>query len=161
MTEAAAFRATYSDWKLIRTRKVVQIVLEVPVELAGEAYNVLGGMPNSGEEIWCAVARLDLTGKESAEKTQPAPKDETVRARKPVAADKRLTQQAGICAGDPVFQEFLYEQNNISSKDEETTAMWIRGACGVESRAEIIPGTQAAKLWDEIYGEFLAWKLAA
>ena len=38
---AAAFRASYSDWKLIKTRSVVQIVFEVPLEAADEAYQVL------------------------------------------------------------------------------------------------------------------------
>ena len=53
-----AFQATYSDFKLVKTRKVVQIVLEVPLEAAGHAYNVLGGMPTFGNEQWFAVARL-------------------------------------------------------------------------------------------------------
>lgn len=53
-----AFSATYSDWKLIRTRKVVQIVLEVPIEAADHAYKVLGGMPNPASEIWVGVARF-------------------------------------------------------------------------------------------------------
>ena len=42
----------------LRTRKVVQIVLEVPVEEADAAYQVLGGMPNPAESFWCAVAGL-------------------------------------------------------------------------------------------------------
>lgn len=59
MTEPAAFSANYADWKVIKTRRVVQIVLEVPLEAAGHAYNVLGGMPNFGSEDWFAVARLN------------------------------------------------------------------------------------------------------
>jgi hypothetical protein len=59
MSEPAAFSASYADWKVIKTRRVVQIVLEVPLEAAGHAYNVLGGMPNFGGEEWFAVARLN------------------------------------------------------------------------------------------------------
>lgn len=58
MEKPAAFSASYSDWRVIKGRKVVQIVLEVPLEAADHAYNVLGGMPNFGSENWFAVARL-------------------------------------------------------------------------------------------------------
>jgi hypothetical protein len=58
---AAAFRATYSDWRLIKGRKVVQIVFELPLELSGSAYDALGGMPNTAAEVWCGIARLDVS----------------------------------------------------------------------------------------------------
>lgn len=58
MENPAAFSATYSDWKVLKTRQVVQIVLEVPLKAAGHAYNVLGGMPNFEAEQWVAVAPL-------------------------------------------------------------------------------------------------------
>ena len=57
--EPAAFSAAYSDWKLVRTRGCVQIVFEVPVEAAGHAYNVLGGMPRQDKSIYFGIARLD------------------------------------------------------------------------------------------------------
>ena len=58
MTTPAAFSASYSDWRIVKGRKVVQIVLEVPLEAAHHAYNVLGGMPSLGSEQWFAVARM-------------------------------------------------------------------------------------------------------
>ena len=58
MTDKATFSATYSDWKVVKTRCVVQIVFEVPLEAAGHAYNVLNGMPRFGKEEWFAIARL-------------------------------------------------------------------------------------------------------
>lgn len=59
MTKPAAFSAVYSDWKLIKTRGVVSISFEVPLEAAGHAYNVLHGMPNFAEELRFAIARLN------------------------------------------------------------------------------------------------------
>lgn len=59
MSEPAAFSASYSDWRIVKGRKVVQIIFEVPIEAAGHAYNVLGGMPNFGSEDWFAIARLN------------------------------------------------------------------------------------------------------
>jgi hypothetical protein len=54
----AVFQGTYSDWKLVKTRSVVQIVIEVPLEQAQHVYQVLGGMPQPGAEMPVAVARL-------------------------------------------------------------------------------------------------------
>jgi hypothetical protein len=54
-----AFRASYADWRVIKTRACIQVVFEVPIEQADQAYQVLGGMPMAANEIWCAVARLD------------------------------------------------------------------------------------------------------
>lgn len=59
MSEPAAFSATYSDWRVVKGRKVIQVVMEIPIEAAGHAYNVLGGMPKFGEENWFAIARLE------------------------------------------------------------------------------------------------------
>lgn len=61
MSEPAAFSATYSDLKVIRGRKVVQFIFEVPIEAAGHAYNVLGGMPSPMDEKWFAIARLKIS----------------------------------------------------------------------------------------------------
>jgi hypothetical protein len=58
MTEPAAFSAIYSDWKLIKTRGVVSISFEVPLEAAGHAHNVLHGMPSFAEDQWFAIARM-------------------------------------------------------------------------------------------------------
>lgn len=59
MTKPAAFSASYSDWRLVKGRKVIQIIFEVPVEAAGHAYNVLDGMPQFGSENWFAIARME------------------------------------------------------------------------------------------------------
>lgn len=99
-------------------------------------------------------------------KTQPAPAESPAtnaptRARRPVAIEKRLAQQAGIAGADPVFQRFLYEYEYAEGMDEEYAAAAIRRECGVKSRSEIIPGSQHAEAWDRLWSRFLAWKHAA
>ena len=59
MSKPLAFLATYTGWKLIKTRACVQIVFEVPLEKANEAYELLGGMPVAATENWFAIARLN------------------------------------------------------------------------------------------------------
>ncbi len=177
MSAPAAFQASYSDWKLIRTRKVVQIVLEVPVERADEAYSVLGGMPLSGEETWVGVARLKQEAKEVMPdtKSRPHPRTDTApvladpppvtlaRAYHPVSPDKRLCQRAAILCNDKQFQAWLKETNaawNIMNLGtaEQKAAELIRVYCEVKSRRDIVPGTQAAQLFDCMLNDYTAWQ---
>jgi len=58
MTAPAAFKATFSDFRLVKGRKVAQIVVEVPIEEADNALKALGGIPRPDLERWVAVARL-------------------------------------------------------------------------------------------------------
>lgn len=57
MTAPAAFKATF-DFRLVKGRKVAQIVVEVPIEEADNALKALGGIPRPDLERWVAVARL-------------------------------------------------------------------------------------------------------
>ena len=169
---AAAFSATFCDWKLIKGRKVVAIIFEIPLEGADVAYQALGGMPDPGKSVWCAIARLNSEPKESevmpAERQThsrppemtPVSVDKPARARKPVAAEKRLAQQAGICCADPVFWRFLFEQRYLAdlAQSEENVADYIRIYCAVQSRSEIIPGSKAGRDWERLHNRFLAWR---
>jgi hypothetical protein len=163
---AAAFQATYSDFKLIRSRKCVQIVLEVPLEKSNEALTALGGMPDPAEEKWCAIAMLDLkaikqsvgdaghvasagNGKDKA----PSP---TV-SRHPVALDKKLAQRAGIMCSDPAFHRYLAEVGKLSDVNEEEAAAYVRTLCGVQSRSEIRPGTPAADKFSFLLSSYTLW----
>lgn len=165
---AAALAACYSDWKLVKTRSVVQIIFEIPLEAEGDAHDILGGMPQPGKEVWCAIARLK-NGKDgeahvnstSAIDTAPASVDAPVRARKPVASEKRFAQQAGICCADPVFQTFLYEHDMVIEKSEDCAVTAVYLICGVASRKDIVPGSAAATAWDQLYSKFTAWRIAA
>ena len=52
-----AFRAEYSGAKFIMTRKVLQIQLELPMEHAAQAFDLLG-YPDPNKSQWVAVALL-------------------------------------------------------------------------------------------------------
>src|SRR5260370_770059 len=57
MTANAVVSATYSDFKIVRTRSVAQIVLELPIEQA-QGFVDAFGLPIPGSEIHVAIARL-------------------------------------------------------------------------------------------------------
>ena len=169
MSEAAAFEATYSDFRLVKGRKVVQFVFEVPIELADKAYSVLGGMPNPAAEVWVGVARLDLKVRNLEEHPHSTMQRKAVEGRpaldtNPARALNRYAQRAGILCNDPRFQGFLIDRyggddlamliNPIMRR--EWTAQKVRQLCEVGSRAEILPNTPAANRLDILESAYLA-----
>lgn len=140
MNGKMAFRAAYADWKLIKTRGVVSISFEVPLNESHLAYEALGGMPVAAKEIWCAVARLharpqdgsaNLAGgiapnvggdhevikkaTRQAVSVKGASSDEPEpgcsRPREKTAwRDMRLANQAGMLCAEVPFQRFLSER---------------------------------------------------
>jgi hypothetical protein len=157
---ASSFLATYSDFRLIKGRKVCQFVFEVPLEGANTAYEVLGGMPNPAAECWCAIARLD-PHKVGGVATTPrdAGRDRT-SALSPddPPASHRLTTRAVMLCKDPLFCKFLEEHSGMKAVIEEEAAVYIRTHCGVTSRSEIKPGSAAAAKLDFIESAFICWR---
>ena len=58
MIDPAVIAACFSDFRLVKGRKVYQIVCEVPMERANAALAALGGLPNPHYERWVAIAPL-------------------------------------------------------------------------------------------------------
>lgn len=129
MKDAAAFRASYSDWKPIKTRRVIQIVFEVPWENHDEAYQALGGMPDPGSERWFAIARLQ----------EPAKPKPLIEQHKPWS-EYSPAEQAGILCNDETFQRYLKQMFPENWKilnegtDADRAAEIVRWRCGVSSR---------------------------
>lgn len=156
MKDAAAFKATYSDLKLIKGRKVVQLVFEVPLEGADEAYSVLGGMPNPAAEVWCAIARLNISG-DAETREADSVRVESGAASRP----NRFVVQCAIVCGDPSFWRFLnetYQYPNFTVAHKDDAATLIRILCDVKSRSEIEPDNRAGEKWRRIYDSFVIWQ---
>jgi hypothetical protein len=137
MTQPNVISGTYADLKFIKTRSVAQVVVEIPIE-AADAFLKLFGAPQPGQEVPVAIARL----------MKNAPADS--KERKPFES-LPLPQQVALRCNDARFQVFLEEKN------AEDAAAHIRLACGVVSRALIIPRSKAAPLWFEIEDRFQAY----
>jgi hypothetical protein len=140
--QPAAIKAAFSDFRLIRGRKVCQIVLEVPIEEADAALNVLGGLPQPHSERWLGVARLNGS-------TQPPEPDEN---------NTKLSLQAVMRCKEPLFWRFL-NRLTVQPVEDETDAAWVvRKLCGVESRSGLNTDPNAATLWRGLDAKFQAWK---
>lgn len=56
--DKAAIRATFCNIRNIAGRKVVQLIMEIPVEQAGQAYEAFG-WPDAANPKWVAIALLN------------------------------------------------------------------------------------------------------
>jgi hypothetical protein len=146
---AAVFKATYSDFKLVKTRGVVQVIFEVPLHDSDAAYKVLGGMPDAATERWFGIARLTAVP-QAAQAREPnsAP---PARGRKSWD-EMSPAQQAGILCADKSFQKFL------RVKDELAATERIRFSLNVTSRRHIPDDSPE---WRELVSRYRTWQLAA
>lgn len=153
MTDAV-FTGTFSDFKSVKTRSVCQIIIEVPVEKAGECLAALGGWPIPGEEKSVAVARIV---EKKQEQTAPDPAPAEGRQWQSL----RPSQQAGILCADTEFQEWIVPHakwgsgpTGPDSYGEGYVVDLVRDRCGIGSRAELDTNQQAAAIWNEIVADF-------
>lgn len=149
MNQPAAFKATYSDWKLVKTRSVVQVIFEVPLADADNAYEILGGMPNFQAERWFGIAAL-------AQQSKPAP----VEKERKEWRELQPSAQAAIRCNEPVFWSFLREQKYHPVQSVEEAATAVRKLCKVNTRADFNTNKDAKFAWDDLDADFGAWKIA-
>jgi len=150
----AAFRACYSDWKLVKTRGVVQVVMEIPLQDADAAYEVLGGMPAPATERWFGIAAL--RGSEPA-KLQPVV-DKPPAGAKRQYRDLPKPQQAGMRCEEAAFIAFLREERPDDWHEAQDAAECVRLICGVQSRAELATNQKAGVIWHQLDSQYQAWK---
>lgn len=166
MNDKMAFRAAYADWKLIKTRGVVSISFEVPLNESHLAYEALGGMPVAAKEIWCGIAMLnpetEVMPPECKQKSSietPPRQQETVDGTKTKTAfrDMRPSNQAAILCGNEPFRKFLGEKQGTTVNDSEHAAELVRWYCGVRSRSDIRPRTPSGDRWKQLFDEYQVW----
>ena len=172
MNKPAAFKATYSDLKLIKTRQCVQIIFELPLADFDEAYDVLGGMPNPAQERWFAVAAIALTGREAMPNSEPStglhnaqpqpdiqPRPAGAKPDKRDWKDVQPAQQAGIRCSERSFDKFLRDHYFLQWDASSNAAECVRNICGVNSRVELGTNQKARVIWHQLDSEYSAWLL--
>ena len=158
-----AFKATYSDWKLIKTRGVVQVVMEVPLSEADAAYQILGGMPDFSSERWFGIAPLKNppAEKESSSTTPATPslsQDKPAEKAKRDWRDLPPSAQASMLCDKVIFQMFLREKypddwhESMADPDE-----CVRLICAVSSKSELNDGPQRV-IWHSLQSEYQTWE---
>ena len=147
------------------------MILEVPIEQADAALAALGGVPQPASERWVGIALIgeqpDAAG--APKPSEPAgpkfiyrpderPGLDLTETAKPKRSFSGLspTVQAGIRCEDSEFMQFLVEQRGCVRED---VAGYVRGYCGVTSRADLDKQLIAGKKWRELEAEYQAWRL--
>lgn len=94
MTANAVLSGTYSDFKIVKTRSVFQMVIEGPIERAAEAVAMFG-VPQPGQEIHVAVARLQVPhdAREAPGETTPSTRKVDTSENPPALARPNETAQ--------------------------------------------------------------------
>lgn len=130
MSKPAAIEGAFADLRVIKTRSVVQIVVEVPIEHADAALEALGGVPQPGAERRVAIARLVEL---QTQKPQPnIAKSIDAKERYANADEMRqaVTRAVMLCK-NKAFQAFL------GAHGEGEARLFLGGRCGVDSRRQI------------------------
>lgn len=148
MTANAVIAGTFADLRSVKSRSVVILHIEVPIERAADVVAMFG-YPQPGEEVSVAVARL----------VQPVAEQPPAQATERRKWDElRPSQQAGIACNEPEFWEFLTEVHDNFTSDANKAAAFVRWKCGVRSRSEFDTDEAAASRWNTLHGEYLRWR---
>lgn len=142
---AAAFSGDYCDLKFVKTRKVAQITIEIPIEQAA-AFVASFGAPDPSQGVPVALARLN-----DKQRQEPPAKD------RKAWADLPCSQQAAIRCGELPFQKFMSEYNVGQVHDAETCAQAVRFLTGCDSRSELNKYGPKQDIWREIEAEYQTW----
>lgn len=140
--EPAAIQASFSDFRLVRSRKACQLIFEVPIEGADAALAALGGIPQPHAESWVGIARLNGVTKPEPELKEKQKWD-----------DLKLSMQAGIRCEEKAFQKFL----GVIPETHEEAATEVRNICGVDSRSGLNDNLKAAERWKRLDRSYQAW----
>jgi len=142
--QGAALAATFADYRTVKSRKVLQLILEIPIEKQAEAFLVLG-FPMPDNPPWVAVAKLDpklMQPNSTGPKNEAASERAKAEYRFKPPAEQAVVRAARLCT-ELRFQQWLEPHcaakgiTSSAQPGEESTADLLRRCIGVKSRAEI------------------------
>jgi hypothetical protein len=157
---------TYADLKIIKTRSVVQIVVEVPLERGKEVTDLLG-LPQPNAEIPVVLARLHADKIEKPTNVvqieDHRPPEDMPLDDEPHKPPRPLSQIAGMFCNNVLFQTFIQEESEgwTHRPTTDEAAEWLRHSCGIKSRTELNTNEAAAARFHKIRVQYHAWQLVA
>jgi hypothetical protein len=148
MSAPAAIRATFAQYAMVKTRGVLVLHMEVPLEAQAEVFAALG-YPLPGNEVWVGIARLVVapdagvwTAEELAESNAKAEKlsayfnSPSANAQRAKAAyalaspGEQAVTRAALLAKDARFQEWVSLWRDEGTVGDEIEAVqFIRDRC--------------------------------
>ena len=141
--------ARYATWRPVQSRKLLQLVFEVPLEKQGEVLKYLGA-PLPDRDIQCAIAVLNGEAGNSHELETP-PLNSPASPTKQKFEDLPLTKQAVLLCKREAFQRYIQVENENAAKE------WLCNHLGISSRSQILEHSEQELLFKEIYDHFQDW----
>jgi len=131
-----AIQGTYADFKIVKTRSVAQMIIEVPLESANSVVEMFG-LPRPNEELWVAVAALHTQSK-------------------PTAGANEAVQKAGIICRDTNFGRWLRDVKHfpLNPDDPADIANALRALLGIRSRTEMHDSPETVKSFYRLLNEY-------
>jgi hypothetical protein len=147
MTEQAVISGSYADFKIIKSRGVAQIVIEVPIEQAEKAIAAFG-LPVGGSEIHVAVARLAVGSTDTAGHHSPDASERAKAVYQASSPGEQARARSVVYCRDPDFQAWA------QCTDEAEAATFIRRKCRVNTRAAFATNAHALEQFLAMEREF-------
>jgi len=131
-----AIQGTYADFKIVKTRSVAQVIVEVPLESANEVVEMFG-LPRPNEELWVAIAALHRQVKTSA-------------------GSNEAIQKAGMICRDAAFGRWLRDAKifAIDPDNPDDIANALRSFLGIRSRTEMHDSPDTVKAFYRLIAEY-------
>lgn len=157
MTEPAAILATFSDVKLIKGRKVAQLIFEIPLEQAHSALNVLG-MPQTEVDVWCGIAKLKSKPQTqlSTASTDGGAVRESADAPPSPKPNPHIKRFMAL-ANDTGFWNFLRRKYGHVVKDAHDAEVLLKAMCEISSKTQLTDDSPATSYLRSLATEFNAW----
>jgi hypothetical protein len=156
MNAAAVIEVMLLRWSDNQNGRTVTFLL--PDDGGDHPFKGLKCGPSNGDRLAVSVARIADDETQHAV-AQPSPSRDS-NSTAAGAKQYSLPQRVGMRCSDLRFRKFLVEQDNNEANyiayDTDRAADSVRVHCGVKSRSEIQPGTEAARKWDALEAKFLA-----
>lgn len=130
-------QGTYSDYKIVKSRSVAQIIVEIPLETA-ESFVQMFGMPLPSKEKWVALAMLN---------------ERVINKNDDIAF---AIQKCGILCKDKRFGKFLQEEkkmHEVNPDDENSIASALKTILGIRSRTEL-HNQESLLAWNRLLSEY-------
>lgn len=142
MPKPAVIKAEFTDYRPVKTRKVLQLVFEVPAESQTEVFAALG-YPISGTSLWVAIAKLAeplTTGAPAPERSEPR-----IYTR---------SQIAFLKLKDKDFLAWLVDTYWTGKEDVGDYDALLKRALGIKSKSELNTDGLASMEWDKMLASF-------
>lgn len=137
----AAISGALVNMRNVGTHKSVALTVHVPEERAQEVIDAFG-WPTMTAPVSIAIARLE---EPAAEPRRKEPLSHAVR-------------DAGIVCKEPEFWAFMRRSWGHPVSNEDEAADMVRLFCGIASRREITPGSEAQRRWNKIMLDYGRWR---